>query len=78
VRVTDPSEAIPISFAIASAVILWSPVAIITLIPARLQRAMEVIASGLGGSIIPEKPAKTRPSGTDSLKDPIPASSSSR
>ncbi len=77
-RVFDPSEAIPISFAIASAVTLWSPVAIITLIPALWQRAMEVLASGLGGSIIPEKPAKTRSFGPASLKAPISAWSSSR
>ena len=46
------SHSIPNSFAILCAVILLSPVIIITLIPASLQILIESLTSSLGGSII--------------------------
>ncbi len=49
---------IPVSYAMAMAVLIWSPVAIITLIPACLHNATACFASGRGGSIIPARPAK--------------------
>ena len=54
------SSYIPSSFAIAFAVITWSPVIIIVLIPASLQVFMEFGTSSLGGSIIPTMPMKVR------------------
>ena len=54
------SVAIPSSFAIATAVFLWSPVIIIGVIPAFLASTIESFTSVLGGSIIPTIPTTTR------------------
>ena len=51
---------IPICFAIADAVILWSPVIITGLMPALIQSATACALSTLGGSIIAIKPKKVR------------------
>ena len=48
----------PNDFAIAIAVILWSPVIITVLIPASLHFATASFTSSLGGSIIPHIPVK--------------------
>ena len=57
---SSPSLNIPSSFAIAEAVITWSPVIITGFIPAFLQTATACFASGLGGSIIPTRPIKIK------------------
>ena len=49
---------IPICFAMAEAVILWSPVIIIGLIPALIQLSTAPFDSSLGGSIIEINPTK--------------------
>ena len=54
------SSYIPSSLAIAFAVITWSPVIIIVLIPASLHVFIEFGTSSLGGSIIPTIPIKVR------------------
>ena len=50
----------PKSFAIAFAVIIWSPVIITVFIPAFLQVATASFTPSLGGSIIPINPIKIR------------------
>ena len=66
--ITEPSHAsdssfkIPIRFAIAAAVTLWSPVIIIGLIPARIQSATAALDSSRGGSIIEINPTKIKSS----------------
>ena len=51
---------IPNFFAIAVAVILWSPVIITVFIPAVLHFSTASFASSLGGSIIPTIPMKIK------------------
>ena len=58
VSATSPSLYIPIDFAMAVAVTLWSPVIIIGLIPASFAFSTASIDSSLGGSIIETKPIK--------------------
>ena len=58
---TRPSPSRPSSRAIASAVAGWSPVIIITRMPARRQASSAGSASGRGGSIMPTRPSSTRP-----------------
>ena len=55
------SSRIPILFAIAAAVTLWSPVIITGQIPARLQSETAAALSVRGGSIIASNPRKTSP-----------------
>ena len=55
---SSPGFKIPIWVAIAEAVILWSPVIIIGLIPAEIQSATASLDSSLGGSIIDISPKK--------------------
>ena len=50
----------PISRPIASAVPAWSPVIILTLMPAVWQSAIASIASGRGGSTMPHTPRNSR------------------
>ena len=52
---------IPNFFAIATAVILWSPVIITVFIPACLHFSTAFLASSLGGSIIPTIPMNVNP-----------------
>ena len=54
-----PSLKIPKSFAMAVAVVLWSPVIIIVRTPACLATLMASFASGRAGSIIPTNPIKS-------------------
>lgn len=54
-------EIIPTCFAILEAVILLSPVTIITLIPAFLQLAIASFDYSLGGSSIPKTPNNVNP-----------------
>ena len=56
------SAIIPVARAIAAAVFTWSPVTMITRIPASLHFLTDSLASGLGGSIIPTIPTNTNPS----------------
>ena len=57
----SPSLKMPICFAMAEAVTLWSPVIIIGLIPARIQFWTAWADSSLGGSIIQISPTKVYP-----------------
>src|SRR6218665_961677 len=57
-----PCEMIPTCLAIAFAVMGWSPVTIITLMPAHLHLRTASGTFGLGGSIIDMRPTKLRPS----------------
>ena len=59
---------IPRSWAIALAVVAWSPVIMMTLIPAVLHCAIAVFTCGLAGSIIACRPTKMR-SVSDSFAD---------
>ena len=59
-RASPFSSVIPNSFAIAKAVVLWSPVIMTVVIPAFLKIETASLHSGLGGSIIPTKPTKTK------------------
>ena len=52
----SPSLNMPISFAIAIAVSLWSPVIITGFIPAEIQSATAFLLSSRGGSVIAESP----------------------
>ena len=56
----DISSAIPNSLAIANAVVLWSPVIIIGVIPAFLAVSIDDFTSSLGGSIIPTIPIRVK------------------
>ena len=60
-----PSEAssgrMPTSRAIAAPVAAWSPVIILTVMPARCAAATAAVASGRGGSMRPQNPTKTQP-----------------
>ena len=58
VKAISPSSIIPISFAIAAAVVLWSPVIITVFIPALLASLTASYTSSLGGSIIAIRPTK--------------------
>ncbi len=60
VIILSPFCIISSSFAITLAVILWSPVIIIVFIPAFLHKATASLTSGLGGSMRPAIPTKTR------------------
>ena len=51
----------PISRAMASAVCGWSPVTMMTRMPAAAQRAMAAGTSGRGGSSSPTRPDRVRP-----------------
>ena len=53
------SPRIPICFAMAHAVLMWSPVIMTGMIPAPLQVLTAGMTSFLGGSIIPMRPKKT-------------------
>lgn len=55
------SETIPTCLAIFDAVILLSPVTMITLIPATLQLAIADFDYSLGGSSIPKTPIRVNP-----------------
>ena len=55
-QASDSSFKMPILFAIAAAVILWSPVIMIGRIPARLHSSTASLDSSLGGSIIAIRP----------------------
>ena len=59
-QASDRSWRIPIRFAIAAAVILWSPVIITGRIPAFIHSATAAFDSSLGGSIIAISPRNTR------------------
>ena len=59
-QASDSSFRIPIRFAIAAAVTLWSPVIMIGLIPASIHSATAAFDSSLGGSIIATRPRKVR------------------
>ena len=59
--VSSKSLIIPIWWAILAAVKLWSPVTIITLIPAILHLATASLTPSLGGSSIATNPTKVRP-----------------
>ena len=78
---SNPSTAIssfwsiPISFAIAEAVILWSPVIIIGLIEALIQSATAALDSSLGGSIIEIKPRKVNPFSSSKLSSLLSSNS---
>ena len=56
-----PPSVMPNSLPIAVAVNCWSPVIILTLMPAFWQIAIASFTSGLGGSMIPTKPRKINP-----------------
>ncbi|MBT9134298.1 MAG: hypothetical protein DDT38_01029 [Firmicutes bacterium] len=58
-RASFPTSSI--SRAIANAVKAWSPVTIITLMPAILHFFSVALTSGRGGSCMPPRPAKVRP-----------------
>ena len=60
----------PISRAIAIAVPAWSPVIIFTRMPAAWQSAIASIASGRGGSRMPQTPRNSRPSRSSSSTSP--------
>mmetsp|Transcript_30351 Transcript_30351/g.65119 ORF Transcript_30351/g.65119 Transcript_30351/m.65119 type:complete len:267 (-) Transcript_30351:1111-1911(-) len=60
----SPSSKMPTSRAMASAVILLSPVIMMTRMPASWQRWMAERTSGRGGSLIPVRPTKVRPDST--------------
>merc|ERR1712110_1135541 len=60
--VSVPSEMIPTERAIALAVMGWSPVTMITLIPADLHFKTASGTAALGGSIMDMRPTKRRPS----------------
>ena len=62
-----PSFRIFSSFAIAEAVVIWSPVIMMVLIPALLATSIASLTSGLAGSIIPTKPRKVKFSSKFSL-----------
>ena len=64
---SDSSLRIPILFAIAAAVTLWSPVIMIGRIPAFLHSATAAMDSSLGGSIIAISPIKVRPYSSSSV-----------
>ena len=59
-RASPFSSAMPNSLAIAKAVVLWSPVIIMVVIPACLKIETAFLHSGLGGSIMPTKPRNTK------------------
>ena len=63
---SDSSLRIPILFAMAAAVTLWSPVIITGLIPARIHSATAALDSSLGGSIIEIRPRNVRSSSSSS------------
>ena len=65
--IDPPGEGMPISLAIASAVNRWSPVIMMTLMPAVRHRATASAASFRGESIMPTSPRKVR-----SLSSPSP------
>ena len=67
VRACAPGSTMPRSAAILAAVMGWSPVIIITRIPARRASAMAVAASARGGSMIPTTPRYTSCSSSASL-----------
>ena len=56
----DSSSAIPNSLAMAKAVVLWSPVIMIVVMPAFLKILTAFLHSGRGGSIIPTSPKKIK------------------
>ena len=58
--ITFPSVRIPISRAIDAAVFRWSPVIILTLIPAFLHAAIDLSTFSFGGSIIPTSPVNIK------------------
>ena len=58
-QASDRSYKIPILFAIAAAVILWSPVIMTGRIPAFIHSATAAFDSSLGGSIIAIRPRNT-------------------
>mmetsp|Transcript_8199 Transcript_8199/g.20311 ORF Transcript_8199/g.20311 Transcript_8199/m.20311 type:complete len:287 (-) Transcript_8199:1623-2483(-) len=60
----SPSSKIPTSRAMASAVVLLSPVIIMTRTPAFWQHLMADRTSGRGGSLIPVNPTKVSPDST--------------
>ena len=61
VMAMSPSSKIPICFAMAVAVILWSPVIITGLIPALFASATAAFDSSLGGSIMEIRPRNVKP-----------------
>ena len=61
VTARSPDSKIPICFAMAVAVILWSPVIITGRIPARLASATASLDSSLGGSTMEISPMKIKP-----------------
>jgi len=58
--VIDGPGMIPSSFALATAVSLWSPVIMMRTIPARLQYPIASYTSSRGGSVMPRSPTKIR------------------
>mmetsp|Transcript_21684 Transcript_21684/g.43514 ORF Transcript_21684/g.43514 Transcript_21684/m.43514 type:complete len:209 (-) Transcript_21684:116-742(-) len=58
--ISSPSPKIPTSLAIASAVVLLSPVIIMTRIPAAWHRPMAERTSGRGGSLMPANPTNVK------------------
>ena len=60
VMAISPSSNMPICFAMAVAVILWSPVIITGLMPALLASATAALDSSLGGSIMEIRPRKMK------------------
>ena len=60
-RSSSPSPS-PSSRPMASAVPMWSPVIILTRIPALRQSSMDSMASGRGGSTMPTMPTSVKPS----------------
>ena len=58
VTAMSPSRIMPICFAIADAVILWSPVIMMGLMPARIASATACLLSSRGGSIMDTRPRK--------------------
>ena len=60
--VSLPSEMIPTLFAMALAVMGWSPVTMMTLIPADLHLDTASGTAALGGSIMEMSPTKHSPS----------------
>ena len=61
VSAMSPSSYIPICFAMATAVILWSPVIMTGFMPARLASATAATDSGRGGSTMDTSPRNVNP-----------------
>ena len=69
---------IPISRPIATAVPAWSPVIILTRMPASRHCAIAATASGRGGSTMPTSPHSSRPPATSSASSVVVPSSARR